>query len=130
MTRVTTRLIAAFVVLMLAALPLAGVVCAHECSTPAAVAEAAAEHCHKGGASDTATMSASVPAGCTSPFAVTRIATRDRGTTPVSPAPVSAPPLYVADIAPALAYQRVLHTFGPPARAAGLSAGAHMPLRI
>lgn len=129
MTRVAIRFVAAFVVLMLAALPLAGVVCAHECSTPITSAEATAEHCHKAGASDTASMSASLPDGCTSPFAITRIATRDRGTTPVSHAPVSAPPLHVADLAPPLQHERV-HMFGPPVRTAGLSAGVHIPLRI
>lgn len=114
---------------MLVALPLAGVVCAHECSTPIAAAEAPAEHCHEVDASDTTAMRGSLPDGCTSPFAITRIATRDRGTAPVSPAPASAPLVHIVDIAPTLQYGRV-HTFGPPVGAAGGFAGAHLPLRI
>ena len=100
-----------------------------EPSTPAQAAEGAAEHCHTDEASENARFNSAVPEGCSSPFAITRIAARDRGVTPLSAAPLGEPPLQVRDVALLRRHDR-LAEFALPAKAAGLSAGARIPLRI
>jgi hypothetical protein len=124
-----TRFVALVVVLLLAGMPVVGLVCAHECSAPVERTALEAEHCHTPEPGDTAAFNAEAPAGCDSPFAFTNVAARERTATPVGPAPLSDAPPQVRDVALVRHDQRI-YAFALPSRAVGLTAGAPVPLRI
>jgi hypothetical protein len=104
-------------------------VCAHECALHDTVAlEETSEHCHGPAASETATVGAAVPEGCV-PVRLNGIALRERLNEPIRNAPLAAADLPVRDgdlPLPAL----VAHRTPSGGLRAGLSPGAHLPLRI
>jgi hypothetical protein len=125
-TAVALRSIAALVMLILTATPVARIVCAHECLLPLEPTTTT-EHCHKSETTSARTMTAVLPDGC-SPFALTTVAMRERAT-PTGSAPVTAPHVPVRALHPPM---MALHDI--PHRAFALSArppaSSHVPLRI
>jgi hypothetical protein len=123
------RVIAAFAVAAICLSAVVPLVCAHECALHGtAPLEDTAEHCHDPAASETATVGAAVPEGC-APVRVNGIALREPLNEPIRNAPLAAADLPVRDgdlPLPALVAHRT------PSRGlrAGLSPGAHLPLRI
>jgi hypothetical protein len=77
---ILTRLVAAFVLVVLAGLPVASVVCARECTLPVANATQdglESGHCHKADATDAVVMNEGTPDGCAL-LALKDAATRER----------------------------------------------------
>jgi hypothetical protein len=123
------RLIAAFVVVVLAGLPVAGVVCAHECLTPADVAAAPDDHCHDPGPTDSTSIRDVPVDGCSTPLAFAEVATRDRVSASVT-ADTLALPSFERSLFFLVSTPQRAFTPHPPRFGPGLSAGAIVPLRI
>ena len=127
MPAVVVRIIAFFVVAVISGLPVAGVLCAHEC---AAVEHAAVEgdaQCHYAEANDGATVRGQVPDGC-DPFGPIETA-RERPSAPFKDAPmISAAPLFrdllISDSGSRSCARPVAAPTG------GLPPGTQVPLRI
>lgn len=123
------RFIAALVIVILAGLPVAGVVCAHECLTPIDSSATTEEPCHDPGPTEDESIRGVVSEGCSSPLAFADAATRDRVSAPIGPAPLALP-----------AYERssLLHqppapfarTTTSPRSGASRIAGSPIPLRL
>jgi hypothetical protein len=124
---VTTRFIAAIVLLIMTGVPVAGLVCARECGLVADAASTASEsHCHEPGSGASTSVRPLVTEGCVV-LALGEPAMRERAATPLRASLALAP--QVAFSAPRLrsfrhAERRALHDRG------GLSPGASVPLRI
>lgn len=119
------RILAAVVVAILSGLPVTGVVCGLECLTPAEVSE----HCHAPEASDTVTINSIAPDGCTSPFAFSDVAARDRASAATSSSSMMSPPLLLPQRALSTNTAQVADARSPLV-CPGLSAGTQLPLRI
>jgi hypothetical protein len=123
------RVVAASLMLVIGGLPVAGVLCARECTGQDAIATAdASDHCHKSDAADTSTMSPVTPDGC-SLIVLREVAMRERPASPVAAAPLLAVHVHVRDI------DRTSHAaaaFAPDSRGKidGVSPGALLPLRL
>ena len=115
------------VLLMLAGLPVAGVVCGVECVTPSEVSD----HCHTDASSDAAAFSARVADGCDGPLLFNDVLTRERVTGAATSIPSASTLLAHASATHGFTVDHVLvwHT-RPPSSCPGLSAGTHLPLRI
>jgi hypothetical protein len=123
------RVIAAFAVAAICLSAVVPLVCAHECALhDTAAHEDASEPCHDPAASETAAVGTATPEGC-GPVRLNGIALRERLNEPIRSAPLAAADLPVGDgdlPLPALVGRST------PSRClrAGLSPGAHLPLRI
>jgi hypothetical protein len=127
-TALVIRVIATVVVVIMSGLPVAGLLCARECTETTHQARTAdEEHCHDDAAGDALRLSSGESDGCT-PFNMGDVAARDRVTVSLASAAVpDGPPLRVGGPAThigsfsAVAVTRLV---------AGLSPGALRPLRI
>jgi hypothetical protein len=123
------RVVAALAVAAICLSAVVPLVCAHECALQdSAALENTAEHCHDPAASETAIVGAAMPEGC-GPVRLNGIALRDRLNEPIRNASLEVAYLPVRN------GDSALHAFvarRTPSRAmgAGLSPGAHLPLRI
>ena len=127
--RASLRVIAALLVGVVGVSSIASLACAHECASHQTAATAdVSEHCHELEPAETPTLSSVWPDGC-SPITVRGIALRERASEPLRTAPLAVAQLPVRDS------DSRLHTLAACETQsgrmyAGLSPGAHLPLRI
>lgn len=123
------RVIAALVVVAIGVSSVVPLVCAHECALhTTAATEGASEHCHNVDTTETRTLGSAGPEGC-SPLSLRDIALRERPNEPIRTAPLAVAHRPVRDdyFRRHLLVARRTHS---GRLCAGLSPGAHLPLRI
>ena len=127
--RASLRVIAALLVGVVGVSSIARLACAHECASHHTAATAdVSEHCHELDAAETPTLSSAWPDGCT-PITLRGIALRERASEPLRTAPLAVAQLPVRDSYPRRHTLAACETH-PGRMCAGLSPGAHLPLRI